>query len=312
MNAPKWSDKELEKLRAIAKKKPDYITDKEQARRVASLFKGKSIDAIRFKLASFRTVAEKTSPKILLMDIETLPIEAKVWDVWNVNISPDKIMKDWSIACWSAKWLFSDEVIGQVVTPKEAIERTEASILPTIWELLNEADVVITHNGNNFDIKKLNTKFLIAGMPKPMYYKSVDTLKVAKENFAFTFNKMDWINQILGIGTKIETSFKWWDEASEGNKKYLDMMLEYNKHDVNILEELYLRMRPWIAGHPNMAIYSVHGKVPACPACGSLDIHWSGKYATALSLNRGFRCQDCGAIGRSTKKSYKMGAAVTQ
>lgn len=310
MAAKPWGDAELKKLRNHYEGKPSWMTENELAGRLASSFK-RSPESIRWQLRNFRKVLTVESPKILLLDIETLPIEAKVWGTWKQNIYPDQIKKDWSIVCWSAKWLFGDKAFGVHVTPEEARERKEGSILEPIWDIMDQANVIITHNGNEFDIKKLNTKFLVAGFPKPSYSKSIDTLEIAKKNFSFTYNKMGWINQILGIGTKMETSFEWWDEASEGNKKYLDLMLEYNKQDVDILEELYLKLRPWMTGHPNMGVYSGQD-FPVCPTCGSHDLHWNKVYATPLGLYRAFRCQDCGSIGRSTKKQYKFNAAVAQ
>lgn len=308
-----WTKAEITKLEKANRNRPNWMTDYELAGRLASSF-GKSSEAIRWQLRQMRrdVTNEIPSPKILLLDIETLPIEAKIWGTFKQTVQPQQIQKDWSIACWSAKWLFSDTVMGEVVTPKEAIERKDESVLGTIWDLINEAHIVIAHNGDEFDLKKLNTRFFLAGYTKPSFYKSVDTLKVARDMFAFTFNKMDWINKLLGIGTKITTSWEWWDEASNGNKKYLDMMLEYNKHDVNILEELYLRMRPWMKGHPNLALYSVNHGVAACPACGSVNLHFDHYYTTALGMYKGFRCEDCGAIGRSTKKQFKVSSAIGQ
>lgn len=306
----KWTNAEITKLKRAYESKPDWMTENDLAGKLAKSFK-RSPESIRWQLRMFRKDDVTVGPmKILLLDIETLPIEAKTWGVWNQNIAPSQIKKDWSIACWSAKWLFSDEVMGEVVSPKEAIERRDDSVLPSMWKLLDEAHLVIAHNGDEFDLKKLNTRLLLAGYPKPSPYKSIDTLKVAKETFSFTFNKMDWINRMLGIGVKISTDWEWWDRASEGDKKYLDMMLEYNKQDVNILEELYMKLRPWMKSHPNVGIFSVHTNIPMCRACGSANLHWNHLYQTPLGLYKGFRCQDCGSLGRVVKKQYKVGAAI--
>lgn len=305
-----WTKAEVDKLRKAYDNKPAWMTENDLAGKLVKSFK-RSPESIRWQMRMFRKEVVAESPKILLLDIETLPIEAKVWGVWNQNIQPSQIKKDWSIVCWSAKWLFDDHAFGVHVTPEEAVSRKENSILEPIWDAMDQAHIVITHNGNDFDIKKLNTKFLLAGMPKPGYSKSIDTLEIARKNFAFTYNKMGWINELLGIGTKMETSFKWWDEASEGNVKYLDMMLDYNKQDVDILEELYLKLRPWMASHPNMGVFS-GTDFPVCPTCGGHDLHWNKLYSTPLGLYKSFRCQDCGSIGRSTKKQYKMGKAVAQ
>lgn len=308
----KWSEQEIKKLQSIYEKKPDWVTDNELAGKLSGQFK-RSPESIRWQLRMMRKgKTAVVAPKILILDIETLPIEALVWDVWKQNIYMEQIKKDWSVLCYSAKWLFDTKVMGRVVTPEEAVAHEDKSILGEIWNLMNEANLVITHNGDNFDIKKLNSRFFLHGLPKPMYSKSIDTKKIAVDNFSFTYNKLDWIAQILGIGRKIETEFEWWKECEAGNQKYLDMMLKYNKWDVQLEEEVYLKLRPWMPSHPNMALYSVHQDVAVCPTCGSVDIHWSGTYQTPLGLYKAFRCQDCGSIGRSTKKQYKIGKAIAQ
>lgn len=311
--ATKWTTAEIKKLEKLNREKPTWMTENELAGRLVGQLK-KSRESIRWQLRTMREeVNLRSQPaKILLLDIETLPIEAKIWGTYKQNVSTVQIKKDWSIVCWAAKWLFEPDVYGMHVAPQEAIDRKDASILGPIWEMMDEAHMIVTHNGNEFDIKKLNTKFLQAGMPKPGYSKSIDTLEIARKNFAFTYNKMGWINEILGIGTKMETSFEWWDEASEGSTKYLDLMLEYNKNDVFVLEELYLKLRPWMTGHPNMSLFNVDKNVEACPVCGSANLHWNGTYSTPLGLYEAFRCQDCGSIGRSTKKAHKISAAKVQ
>lgn len=306
-----WSPADLAKLRKERKSKP-WETDYTLAGRLASVFH-RSPESIRWQLRQMhREVKQVATPKILLMDIETRPIEAYVWDVWKQDIRPNQIKKDWSILCWSAKWLFDGKVMGQTVTPEEAKEAQDASVLPEIWRLLNEADIVIGHNSKNFDIKRLYTRFFLNGMTKPMYFQNIDSLEVAKANFAFTFNKLDWIGQITGVGRKIETEFEWWVECAEGSKKYLQMMLDYNKQDVQLEEEVYLMLRPWMDKHPNLGLFAVDGTVSHCAACGSGNLNWNGKYTTPLGMYQGFRCEDCGAIGRSTKKKFKLQSALAQ
>lgn len=310
MSGVKWTPLELKKLKEIHSKKPSWTTDYELAGLIAPQF-SKSPESVRWQLRQLRRNGVKVqSPKILMLDIETLPIEALVWDVWKQNIYMEQIEKDWSVLCYSAKWLFSPKVLGQVVTPAEAKEHSDRSLMIGLWELMNEADIIVTHNGNQFDLKKLNWRFFVNGFPKPMYYQSIDTKKIATDTFAATYNKLDWIAQVLGIGRKIETDFKWWKECHDGNEKFLKMMLKYNKWDVNLEEEVYLKMRPWMDKHPNMNVFAVDSDVPHCPACGSDDIHWNGKYTTPLGLYEAFRCQKCGAIGRSTRKQYKLAGAI--
>lgn len=300
-----WKPSELKRLRGLYEKKQPWETDYQFAIRNTKVF-DKSSESIRWQVRQFHQEIELSFPKILLLDIETLPIKASVWGTRKQFVNPIQIEKDWSVVCWSAKWLFSDKVFGEVVTPKEAIAHEDQSVLGGIWSLVNDAHVVITHNGNAFDMKKLNWRFFVHDMPKPMYYKSIDTYQVVTDNFAPTFGKLDWIAEVLGISRKIETSFKWWDECQKGNKTYLNRMLVYNKQDVHILEEAYLKLRPWVTNHPNINLYSSVKKGNACPACSSTELKFDGEYNTGLSLFRGFRCQKCGSIGRISGKEFKL------
>jgi hypothetical protein len=244
--------------------------------------------------------------KILLFDIETAPMEVYVWGLkYNNYISPDNIIKDFSVLCWSAKWLFDSEVMAEKVTGEMAINRQDAPILKKMWSLLDEAHVVIVQNGKKFDIPKLNSRFLMAGYPPPMYYQVVDTKEVMAKVFGFSSNKLDYVNKLAGLDRKDEMEFQDWINCVHGDEIALEKMLHYNKDDVIIMEELYLWLRPWIPAHANLGIYSDLDK-DCCPNCQSTELKWNGQYATPLGLYNGFRCSKCGATGRSTKKKYKI------
>lgn len=230
-----------------------------------------------------------------------------IWDLKTDYIRPNRVVKDWSILCYSAKWLFEPEILGEVVKPQEAFNRTEISILGGIWKLLDQADIVVTQNGLNFDIKRLNTKFIKSGFPPPSPYQIVDTLKVAREQFAFYSNSLDELGKtLLGIGGKIKMTEEDWDKCTEGDRDALDKMLTYCKRDVApLLEDLYLTFLPWIKGHPNLNIYTNHDK-DVCPKCESSDLKWGLEYPTPQGLWEGFRCETCGATGRGTRKGHNI------
>jgi hypothetical protein len=73
-------------------------------------------------------------------------------------------------------------------------------------------------------------------------------------------------------------------------------METYNKRDVDLLESVYLKMRPWIKSHPNIGLF-VESDEPICPVCGSNNLKWKGHYHTMTGKYKTFRCQ-CGALGR--------------
>jgi len=237
--------------------------------------------------------------RILLLDIETAPIIASVWSLWKQNINPVQVESDWFCLTWSAKWLFDTKISSDKLTPEEVDNEDDGRIMKEIWELVNEADIVITHNGDRFDIPRLNTRFLTHQFPPPSPYQSIDTLKAVKRSFAFSSNKLDYINEKLHLNGKMaHQGFELWRSCLKGDTAALRKMEEYNRNDVSILEELYLEIRPWIKGHPNVGIY-LDTSESVCPICGSDKItKGEHRYYTSVSVFETFRCDECTAVGR--------------
>jgi hemin uptake protein HemP len=237
------------------------------------------------------------------MDIETAPLLAFVWGMWEQNLIHEFIKSDWFVLTWSAKWLFEKKVYSAKLTPKEAKNQDDKRIMQSMWRMLDEADVVITHNGDKFDLKKLNTRFLVHRMNPPMPYISIDTLKSNKKQFAHTSNKLDYINNSLGVARKMKhEGASLWVKCYNGDSKSLDIMEKYNIQDVVILEDLYLRIRQWIKPHPNLALHITDERVERCPTCLSDDLRAEKKhYYTKTARYEAFRCNECGAVGRHRK-----------
>lgn len=220
-----------------------------------------------------------------------------VWSLGEQRIPPRNVIHDTFILSWAAKWLFDDKVMSGVLKPKEATAKDDRRVVDGMWQLLDEADIVIAHNGSRFDIPKLNSRFLIHGYKPPMYYQVIDTLTAVRKVFGFSSNALDYLNMLLDIDGKKETNFQLWVDCYNGDKAALEKMVGYNLNDVVILEELYVRIRPWIKSHPNVGLY-VDSGVEVCPTCGSDRLHWKGFYYTPAGRYESFRCKNCGSIGR--------------
>jgi len=307
---PKMQDQTLAKK--IFKENANKFRDAEHCRSLVRYSRGHIGDhnkqyAKNRKPVTYNTVYTKpfkeeinTMAKILIIDIETAPIRAKVWDIWNQNIGLEQIDNDWFILTWSAKWLFEKKVYSARLTSKEAIKQEDKRILKGVWELLNEADVVIAHNGDKFDIPRLNTRFIINYLKPPLPYQSIDTLKTIKRQFAFTSNKLDFVNKVLSLERKQKNEgMPMWNKCYIGDEAALKEMEKYNIKDVRILEDTYLRLRPWIKPHPNVGLFILDEKAFHCPSCGSADLKDEGKlYYTTANAYEQFRCDNCGAVGR--------------
>lgn len=236
--------------------------------------------------------------RILLLDIETRPILAYVWGIWKQNVGLNQIEEDWSILTYAAKWYGEDEY---VLYDTAKGQKDDVSLLESLWGLLDEADVVVAHNGERFDVPKINARFLKAGFMPPSPYKQIDTLKVAKRQFRLTSNRLDYIAKYLGFEGKMETGgMQLWIDCMEDKAEAWDTMLEYNIKDVDILEWVYETLRPWIWNHPNVALYDDNEET-RCPVCGSNHIHFRGYAYTPVGKYRRFVCLDCGKWNRTAE-----------
>lgn len=238
-----------------------------------------------------------TTPKILTIDIETSPVLAAVWGLYNQNVGLSMIHKDWYILSYAAKWLDSDEVIYNDKSGSWKNE-DDLSLINEIWELLNQADIVIGQNSKRFDVKKINSRFVINGLKPPTSFKQVDTLEIAKRTFGFTSNKLEYMtDKICTRYKKLKhanfAGYELWKECLQGNPLAWDEMQEYNIHDVLATEELYIKLRPWMKNHPNLNLYT--DEVSNVCVCGANDWEHSGYHYTSVSKFDKFQCNSCGA-----------------
>jgi DNA polymerase elongation subunit (family B) len=241
-------------------------------------------------------------PKILLFDIETAPSLGWYFDLWKEgNIVGTKA--EWYMLCFAAKWLDGKMMTYALPDYKgyKPGSEDDKQLVKELWRLFDEADILVAHNGDYFDIRKANARFSYYNLPPPSPYKTVDTLKVARKYFNFTSNKLDALGKHLGYGSKlVHTGFHLWKECMNGDKKAWKHMIEYNKRDVILLEKIYLHFRPWISGHPNVSVLM---GITGCPACGSKNLMKMGTDLTQTGKVQQYRCKECGkwSRGKHTK-----------
>jgi hypothetical protein len=248
---------------------------------------------------------EKSVAEVWLVDIETLPGIKRFWRLGEEDWSPETIVHDWIVCAYSAKRLFDSKVLGGVLTPKEALARDDKRIVGEMWRVFNNADILIAHNGDNFDIPRMNVRYLKHGLGVPAPYLTIDTKKAASRYFNFTSNRLAALAEFLGLQPKLHTDYQLWVGCEKGDKESLRYMLEYNQGDISTLEDVYVELRPWIGNHPNMSLYMDLAKDEyACKYCGSDNLTFDGAYRTTASTFEAFQCGDCGGWGRRATKLY--------
>lgn len=233
--------------------------------------------------------------KVLTIDIECSPNMAYVWGLFNQNVSLTQLEEAGEVIAFAAKWLGKKKVEFYSVH-----HDGKQVMLDHAHRLLEEADVVVGYNSKNFDMKHLNREFILAGMEPPAPYQQVDLLHVVRSNFRFVSNKLDFVAQELGLGAKTShTGFQLWLDCMADKAAAWKLMKKYNVQDVVLTEDLYTRLRPWIAGHPSHALYNDEAHV--CPNCGSTELEKRGYAYTAASKFQRYRCV-CGKWSRGNKR----------
>ena len=237
-------------------------------------------------------------PRVLVYDIETAPILANVWGIWEQNVGLNMIEQDWHILAWAAKWL-GDPASKIMYADQRNAKKVDddKKLLEGIWKLLDEADIVITQNGKSFDEKKLNARFVLNGMKPPSSYRHIDTKQIASKKFAFTSNKLEYMTSKLCTKYKKLTHKKFpgyelWRECLAGNLQAWKEMEKYNKYDVLSLEELYTKLQAW-DNSINFSVFS--DDLSYTCNCGSTNIQKNGYAYGKFGKYQRYYCGDCGA-----------------
>lgn len=240
--------------------------------------------------------------KLLFLDIETSPIQAYMWGLFNQNISVDQVITPHSILCWAAKWHGAKEIIYESAggalrgAPFNAMIRK-------MHTLLSEADAVCHYNGASFDLPRLNTEFLRLGMAPPPPVPSIDLLQVVRHKFGMTSNKLAFVGPALGVGEKVKhAGWALWEGCLKKDQDSWRLMERYNKQDVELLERLYRKVLPWIDQHPNENVFNPRPDgVAVCPNCGGASLQKRGTYKTVTQEYVRYACTRCGRWSRARK-----------
>ncbi len=240
---------------------------------------------------------KKSGPKVLFIDIETSPLLSYTWGLFDQNVGLNQIHTDTHILSWSAKWAGEGKEVMYMDQRFEKDIENDKKIVKAVWQLLDEADIVIGQNHRRFDIKRLNARFIEHGLTPPSSYKTIDTLVLAKKYFGFTSNKLEYMTGKFNVKYKKLThkkfpGFELWKECLAGNREAWNSMEEYNKYDVLSLEELYNKLAPW-DNSINFNLYS--DEVSNTCKCGSTEFSKNGFSFTNIGKFQRYKCKKCGS-----------------
>ncbi len=231
--------------------------------------------------------------RVLVLDIETAPANVYVWRFYDTTVGINQVIEPGYVMCWGARWLGEGKALFASLHHDgrdEMVRRMHA--------LISEADAIVTYNGKRFDLRHLRREFVLAGLAPPSPHHDIDLLPVVRQQFAFESDKLEYVASRRGIGHKIKhRGFDLWTECMAGDDKAWAEMKRYCNQDVKLTEVLYVRLLPWIKGHPHVGLVTDEHK-SLCGRCGSVDLQRVGYETTKLRRYERYLCLACGGWSR--------------
>lgn len=239
---------------------------------------------------------EVKDPVICFWDIETSLMDVRAFSIWKQNIPISAIKRDWNMICACWKILGKKGVKSvSVLDDKERFEKNmhdDYHVVKTIREMLDGVDILVHHYGDVFDLKKFNSRLIYHDLEPLPKILTIDTKKEVSKIAKFTSAKLDWLGSQLVGDVKDKTDFQLWIDCADGDKKAIKYMTKYCKQDVALLEKVYLRLRKYMKGHPNIADVNT----PNCPKCNSDDTIRHKNRLMASGIQKEQRqCKNCGS-----------------
>lgn len=177
--------------------------------------------------------------KILIFDIEATNLAA------NFGV----------ILCISYKW-FGDKTVHTIRIdqfPRFKSDPTnDVEVVREFEKVFNEADRVVAHYGKKFDKTFINTRRIIHGLPILPNTKLIDTWRIAKDHLRLNSNRLETLISALGVKTKkTPLSGPIWVKAMAGDKTAISYVVKHCIADVNALEEVFVKIKPFISETEN-------------------------------------------------------------
>jgi hypothetical protein len=253
--------------------------------------------------------------KILYLDIETSPNVCQTWGLWNVNVGLTQLVEAGRIMGFGYKWRGGGKAkwVGEYDRETGELSRN-LEMLEAAWKLWDEADVVVTYNGDGFDTKHLNLEWAKAGMTPPSPCVSLDLFKVVRKQFRPPSKKLAYVAEVLIGDTKVQNGgHSLWrrcldeDVEPEVRRKAWAMMSRYCRQDVDLLEPLHQKLEPWLPQSVNLSVIGGPREEMGCPKCGGEDLEKRGFVYTATRAYQRFRCRGCGGWSKGGKAAWGVG-----
>lgn len=250
-------------------------------------------------------------PKIILFDLETMPNLKEAMKVWpGLGNYPGLTLKATINTIICAGWKKLGDRSAKCINAWDFPEwkkdiNADKKVCQAIYDVLKDADAVVTQNGKRFDWKFLQTRLIKHGIGPLPKIPHIDTKDEMKRNLYLFNNKLSTAGKFLVDEDKLENGgWDLWVRVSERDKKAQRLMTRYCKQDVNLLEKIFVELRKFSNSIPNYNNFNISyaGGKMACPKCGSTAVKRNGfRYTTTRRYQR-YQCNSCHGYFRTDAK----------
>jgi len=260
------------------------------------------------KTYKLNQINNNESLKTIFLDIETAPMKSFHWKRWKENIGQNQVLSESFIIAFSYQFLGEEERYFLTTSPSDVLAENDSDLVHSLYDILNDADIIIGHNINKFDIPFINSRMAYYNIQPPTHYRTIDTYRVLKQNFRLSSYKLGDVAEYFKLGCeKTKVDFTLWRSVMEGDLKAIYNMGKYCSQDVYVLYKLYKKIQPFISNSPVLFTGS-----QTCPKCGSTNIDIEAKgYNTKSYKYDLYRCKDCLSLLRNTKASKRINSFIS-
>lgn len=223
--------------------------------------------------------------KILFIDIEATNLSASMGYLLSIGY----------------KWAHEKKVtVLRIDDTKEWQKRKtdDRGLLRAFSPVYAEADLVVHHFGDYYDIPFLQTRRIIQGLVKMPDVTTVDTWRICRKHMKFHNNRLATIEKALNCPfSKTAVTGAHWINAMAGIKSGLNYVAEHNRLDVLVLEYVYNKIAAMLPSHPRVTPHKY-----SCKACGSLRTKGHGWKLCQSHWYQRILCMACGHTMKGARR----------